>query len=40
LVFPFQEGRLPALWREFQASLESVPEHGVRLDLPDGTKQE
>ena len=39
-VFTFKEGRLPALWREFQALLKLVPEQGVRLDLPDGTKQE
>jgi len=39
-VFTFKEGRLPALWREFQALLKLVPQQVVRVDLPDGTKQE
>jgi hypothetical protein len=39
-VFTFKEGRLPALWQEFQALLKAVPEQVVRLELPDGTKQE
>lgn len=39
-VFTFKEGRLPALWREFQALLQQVPEQVVTVDLPDGTHQE
>jgi hypothetical protein len=39
-VFTFKEGRLPALWREFQALLKLVPQQVVTMDLPDGTKQE
>lgn len=39
-VFTFKEGRLPALWREFQALLKLVPEQVVRVNLPDGSKQE
>ena len=39
-VFTFKEGRLPALWREFQALLQQVPEQVVLVDLPDGTHQE
>jgi hypothetical protein len=39
-VFTFKEGRLPALWREFQALLKEVPQQVVRLELPDGTTQE
>ena len=40
LVFTFKEGRLPALWREFQALLKLVPQQVVTVDLPEGTKQE
>jgi hypothetical protein len=40
VVFTFKEGRLPALWREFQALLKLVPQRVVTVDLPDGTKQE
>jgi hypothetical protein len=39
-VFTFKEGRLPALWREFQALLKLVPQQVVQLELPDGTRQE
>jgi hypothetical protein len=39
LVFTFKEGRLPALWREFQALLKLVPQQVVTVDLPDGTRQ-
>lgn len=39
-VFTFKEGRTPALWREFQALLNVVPQQVVTVDLPDGTKQE
>lgn len=39
-VFTFKGGRLPALWREFQALLALVPHQVVTLDLPDGTRQE
>jgi hypothetical protein len=39
-VFTFKEGRLPALWREFQTLLAQVPEQVVTVDLPDGTKHE
>jgi hypothetical protein len=38
-VFTFKEGRLPALWREFQTLLQEVPQQVVRQELPDGTKQ-
>jgi hypothetical protein len=38
-VFTFKEGRLPALWQEFQALLKAVPQQVVRLELPDGTEQ-
>lgn len=39
-VFTFKEGRLPALWREFQTLLTCVPQQVVTVDLPDGTTQE
>jgi hypothetical protein len=39
-VFTFKEGRLPALWREFQTLLRCVPQQVVTVDLPDGTRQE
>lgn len=39
-VFTFKEGRLPALWREFQALLKLVPQQVVTVELPDGTQQE
>lgn len=39
-VFTFKQGRLPALWREFQTLLKEVPQQVVRHELPDGTKQE
>jgi hypothetical protein len=39
-LLTFKEGRLPALWREFQALLPQMPQQGVTVDLPDGTKQE
>jgi hypothetical protein len=39
-VFTFKEGRLPALWREFQALLKLTPQQVVQLELPDGTVQE
>lgn len=39
-VFTFKQGRLPALWREFQTLLRLVPQQVVRLELPDGTRQE
>jgi len=38
-VFTFKEGRLPTLWREFQALLKLVPQQQVTVDLPDGTQQ-
>jgi hypothetical protein len=39
-VFTFKEGRLPALWQEFQTLLTCVPQQVVTVDLPDGTTQE
>lgn len=39
-VFTFKEGRLPALWWEFQALLQQTPQQVVTVDLPDGTRQE
>jgi hypothetical protein len=39
-VFTFKEGRLPALWRDFQQLLQEVPEQVVRVDLPRQMKQE
>jgi hypothetical protein len=39
-VFTFKEGRLPALWREFQSLLTCLPEQVVTVQLPDGTTQE
>jgi hypothetical protein len=39
-VFTFKEGRLPALWREFQTLLTEVPQHVVTVELPNGTTQE
>jgi hypothetical protein len=38
-VFTFKEGRLPDLWREFQALLKECPENTLRLQLPDHTVQ-
>jgi hypothetical protein len=40
VLFTFKEGRLPALWREFQALLKEVPDQVVPVDLPDGTRRE
>ena len=37
--FTFKEGRLPALWKEFQSLLELSPQNCLRLTLPDGTTQ-
>lgn len=39
-VFTFKPGRLPALWRDFQALLKEVPNQVVTVTLPDGTQQE
>jgi hypothetical protein len=39
-VFTFKEGRLPTLWRDFQALLPLVPQQVVTVDLPDRTHQE
>jgi hypothetical protein len=39
-VFTFKEGRLPALWQEFQQLLRQVPEQVVTVTLPNGTRQE
>ncbi|MBV9124462.1 MAG: hypothetical protein JO112_13965 [Planctomycetes bacterium] len=39
-VFTFKEGRLPALWQEFQTLLKLLPRQVVRVELPDGTQQE
>ncbi len=39
-VFTFKEGRLPALWQEFQTLLTCVPQQVVTVELPDKTTQE
>jgi hypothetical protein len=39
-VFTFKEGRLPTLWRDFQALLPLVPQQVLAVDLPDGTQRE
>jgi hypothetical protein len=39
-VFTFKEGRLPALWQEFQTLLRCVPQQVVTVDLPNRTTQE
>jgi hypothetical protein len=38
-VFTFKEGRLPAVWEEFQRLLALTPENTLRLTLPSGTQQ-
>ena len=38
-VVTFKEGRLPDLWREFQALLRLVPDQCLREQLPDGTRR-
>ena len=38
-VVTFKEGRLPDLWREFQALLRLVPNQGLREQLPDRTRR-
>jgi hypothetical protein len=38
-VFTFKEGRLPAVWQEFQRLADLSPQNGLRLILPDGTSQ-
>jgi hypothetical protein len=38
-VFTFKEGRLPAVWEEFQRIADLSPENRLRLTLPDGTSQ-
>jgi hypothetical protein len=38
-VFTFKEGRLPALWREFQSLLPLCPENTLGCPLPDGGRQ-
>jgi hypothetical protein len=39
-VVTFKEGRMPALWQEFQTLLALCPEQVVVRLLPDGTRQE
>jgi len=39
-VLTFKEGRTPELWREFQALKALCPKQVVRVDLPDGTREE
>jgi len=39
-VFTFKEGRLPALWQEFQRLLREVPQQVVTVELANGTRQE
>jgi hypothetical protein len=38
-VVVFKEGRLPALWTEFQQLLTLVPQQRVAVERPDGTRQ-
>lgn len=38
-VVTFKEGRLPDLWREFQALLTLVPDQCLREQLPDATRR-
>ena len=38
-VATFKQGRLPAVWADFQGLLKLVPENILRLELPDGTRQ-
>jgi hypothetical protein len=39
-VFTFKEGRLPAVWKEFERLAPLSPENRLRHTLPDGTAQE
>ena len=39
-VLTFKEGRLPAVWEDFQSLLAACPEQVVRIRLPDGTDLE
>jgi hypothetical protein len=39
-VFTFKEGRLPALWQEFQRLLREVPQQVVTVECANGTRQE
>ena len=38
-IFTFKEGRLPAVWEEFQRLLALTPENTLCLTLPNGTQQ-
>lgn len=38
--FTFKEGRMPAVWREFQALLKLSPENILRVEHEDGVDQE
>lgn len=38
-IFTFKEGRLPAVWEEFQRLLAHTPENTLGLTLPSGTRQ-
>lgn len=38
-IFTFKEGRLPAVWEEFERLRDLSPENTLRLTLPDGTVQ-
>lgn len=39
-LFTFKEGRLPAVWKEFQTLLQQSPQQVVTLTTPDGIIQE
>ncbi len=39
-VLTFKQGRLPALWQEFQTLLALCPKQVSVVELPDGTRQE
>ena len=38
-VFTFKEGRMPAVWKEFQALLDLTPENRLVVEAPDGPRQ-
>jgi hypothetical protein len=38
-VYTFQEGRLPAVWRDFQGLLQLCPDQRVELTTPAGVRQ-
>src|SRR5207249_489945 len=38
-VYTFKEGRLPAVWADFQGLLELCPEQRVEVETPQGVRQ-